>query len=99
MNPQGKGLWVAEQPKRVKAYKPSVSRKPKTKTGVKYQSVGSSWEKKATGRWVGRQSTNLNPGSESAANRRVYRATGMKSRTRKVIRPRIRKQQRRDVKS
>lgn len=90
---------MAEQPKRVKAYKPSVARKPKTKTGVKYQSVGSSWEKRPSGRWVGRQSTTLNPGSEGASQRRIYRATGMKSRTRKVIRPRVRKQNRRDVKS
>jgi len=91
---------VAEQPKRVKAYKPAVARKPKTKTGVKYSSVGSSWEKKPAGKWVGRQSSSLNPGAESAQQRRIYRATGMKSRTRKVIRPRImRKQNRWDVKS
>ncbi len=90
---------MAEKPKTVKAYKPAVARKPKTKTGVKYQSVGDSWEKRPPGRWVGKQSTTLNPGSESAAQRRIYRATGQRSRTRKVIRPRVRKQVRRDVKS
>jgi len=91
---------VAEQPKRVKAYKPAVARKPRTTTGVKYNSVGSTWEKKPAGRWVGQQSSSLNPGSSSARQRRIYRATGLKSRTRKVIRPRImRKQIRRDVKS
>lgn len=71
-------------------------RKGTKKTGaqkIKYNSVGSTWDRKSSGTWSGGQSSSLNPGSEAAQARRVYRATGFKARTKKVIRPRLRKQQ------
>lgn len=84
------------QIKKQSTHKPAVARKPRTKTGVKqsvkYASVGSSWEKRPSGKWTGGQASSLNPGSESATSRRMYRSSGFKARNRKVIRPRVRKQ-------
>lgn len=63
---------------------------------IKHMSVGSSWNKVAgSAPWVGGQASTLAPGSPAAVSRRKYRQTKFKSRTRKVIRPRIAKQRRR----
>lgn len=65
---------------------------PAPKIVIKHMSVGSTWSKVAgAAPWVSGQSSTLAPGSTAAASRRKYRQTKFKSRTRKVIRPRITK--------
>jgi len=51
-----------------------------------------SWDRKSAGKWQAGQSSTLNPGSEQATARRRNTAKYV-SRTKKVIRPRVRKQQ------
>jgi len=58
---------------------------------IKHMSVGSSWEKKPSGRWTSQQASSLNPGTPEAQQRR-RNSPKFKARTKKVIRPRIRKQ-------
>ena len=58
---------------------------------VEYRSVGSSWGKVAgSAPWVSGQASGLNPGSQAAFGRRKN-SKRYKARTKKVIRPRIRK--------
>jgi hypothetical protein len=71
------------------APKPRVS-KPSGKTKT-FSSV-ESWERKSSGSWTSGQSNKLNPGSEQAVARRRNTPKYV-SRTKKVIRPRVRKQQ------
>ncbi len=58
---------------------------------IKHMSVGSSWEKRPSGRWTSQQASTLNPGTPEAIQRRKN-SPKFKARTKKVIRPRIRKQ-------
>lgn len=51
-----------------------------------------SWDRKSAGKWATKQSTSLNPGSEQAVARRRNTKKYV-ARTKKVIRPRVRKQQ------
>jgi hypothetical protein len=51
-----------------------------------------SWERKSAGSWTSGQSNKLNPGSEQATARRRNTPKYV-ARTKKVIRPRVRKQQ------
>lgn len=51
-----------------------------------------SWDRKSAGKWQAGQSSSLNPGSEQATARR-RNTTKYVARTKKVIRPRVRKQQ------
>ena len=69
--------------------KPKVS-KPKGKTKT-FTSV-ETWERKSAGSWTSGQSNKLNPGSEQATARR-RNTTKYVARTKRVIRPRVRKQQ------
>lgn len=89
-----RGVNKPKQPKMQKQQKAKASTRSK-KVEVKHMSVGSSWSKVAgAAPWVGGQAATLSPGSPAAASRRRYRLTKYKSRNRKVIRPRIPKQQR-----
>lgn len=93
-----RGVNKPKQPKMHKQQKAKSAARPK-KVEIKHMSVGSTWSKVAgAAPWVGGQSATLAPGSPAAASRRRYRQTKFKSRTRKVIRPRIQKQQRRSGK-
>jgi len=71
--------------------------KVQTASAVKRRSFSSveSWDRKSAGKWQAGQSSTLNPGSEQATARR-RNTTKYVSRTKKVIRPRVRKQQRPD---
>ena len=67
----------------------------KSATTTKYRSKFSSvesWDRKSAGKWQAGQSSTLSPGSEQAIARR-RNTTKYVARTKKVIRPRIRKQQ------
>lgn len=70
----------------------------KSATTTKYRSSSSSfksvesWDRKSAGRWQAGQSSKLNPGSTAAISRRRNTEKYV-ARTKKVIRPRIRKQQ------
>jgi hypothetical protein len=57
--------------------------------GRQFTSV-ESWSKKSSGRWVSGQSSTLHPGSRSASTKRRQKTSH--ARSKKVIRPRIRKQ-------
>jgi hypothetical protein len=57
--------------------------------GRQFTSVDS-WERKASGHWVGGQSSALNPGSKSASTKRRQKTSH--ARGKKVSRPRVRKQ-------
>lgn len=93
-----RGIDKPKQPKVHKQQKAKATARSK-KVEIKHMSVGSSWNKVAgAAPWVGGQSATLAPGSPAAASRRRYRLTKYKSRNRKVIRPRIPKQQRRSGK-
>jgi hypothetical protein len=70
------------------APKPRVS-KPKGRTKT-FSSV-ETWERKSSGSWTSGQSNKLNPGSEQATARRRNTPKYV-ARTKKVIRPRVRKQ-------
>jgi hypothetical protein len=72
------------------APKPKVS-KVKSSTSKNFTSV-ESWDRKSAGKWQTKQSTSLNPGSEQATARRRNTAKYV-ARTKRVIRPRVRKQQ------
>ena len=50
------------------------------------------WDRKSAGKWQAGQSSTLNPGSEQATARRRNTSKYV-ARTKKVIRPRVRKQQ------
>jgi hypothetical protein len=54
-----------------------------------------SWDRKSAGKWQTKQSNTLNPGSTQATARR-RNTTKYVARTKKVIRPRVRKQQQPD---
>ena len=78
------------------APKPRVT-KVTTIKAVKRRSFTSvkTWDRKSAGKWQAGQSSTLNPGSEQATARR-RNTTKYVARTKKVIRPRVRKQQRPD---
>ena len=54
-----------------------------------------SWDRKSAGKWQTKQSNTLNPGSTQATSRRRNTPKSV-ARTKRVIRPRVRKQQRPD---
>ncbi len=68
----------------------------KSATTTKYRSSSfksvESWDRKSAGRWQAGQATTLTPGSTQAVARR-RNSEKYVARTKKVIRPRIRKQQ------
>lgn len=68
--------------------------KVQTASAVKRRSFTSveSWDRKSAGKWATKQSSSLNPGSTQATARRRNTAKYV-ARTKKVIRPRVRKQQ------
>ena len=76
------------------APKPRVS-KVHTVSAIKRRSSFSSvesWDRKSAGKWQTKQSSTLNPGSEQATARRRNTSKYV-ARTKRVIRPRVRKQQ------
>jgi hypothetical protein len=68
--------------------------KVQTASAVKRRSFSSveTWDRKSAGKWQAGQSSTLNPGSEQATARRRNTAKYV-ARTKRVIRPRVRKQQ------
>ena len=68
--------------------------KVQTASAVKRRSFNSveTWDRKSAGKWQAGQSSTLNPGSEQATARRRNTAKYV-ARTKRVIRPRVRKQQ------
>ena len=68
--------------------------KVQTASAVKRRSFSSveTWDRKSAGKWQAGQSSTLNPGSEQATARR-RNTTKYVARTKRVIRPRVRKQQ------
>ena len=92
-----KGVNKPKMPKKAGAPKSKKAKTsaPAPKIVIKHMSVGSTWKNVAgSAPWVSGQSSALAPGSPAAASRRRYRLTKYKSRTRKVIRPRITKRRR-----
>lgn len=65
-----------------------------TVSAIKRRSFSSveTWDRKSAGKWQAGQSSTLNPGSEQATARRRNTSKYV-ARTKKVIRPRVRKQQ------
>lgn len=68
--------------------------KSQTVSAVKRRSFRSveTWDRKSAGKWQAGQSSTLNPGSEQATARRRNTSKYV-ARTKRVIRPRVRKQQ------
>ncbi len=68
-----------------------------TVSAIKRRSFKSveSWDRRSSGKWQAGQSSTLNPGSTTATARR-RNSPKYVARTKKVIRPRVRKQQRPD---